>query len=129
MREVIPPAFPERRRLALVAAAEDRNLAATVAQRAGEHLDDRGFPRSAHREIADDHHEATQRRVVEDAMPVEPQPKLHKTAEQIRAHLQKTGEHQSGGPFPFPEDYVDAELLKFVELLAEPAIGHDVDWL
>jgi hypothetical protein len=129
VREIVPPPLPQRRRLAFVPAAEDRHLAAAVAQRAGEHFDHGGLSRAADGEIADDHDEAAERGVVQNAVTIKPQPELHDAAEKIRAQLQEPREDRGCGPFPFPEDNVDAELLKFVELLTDPAIGHDGEWL
>ena len=65
----------------------------------------------------------------QDAVPVEPQPELYNAAEQVRAHLQERTKQHGQRPLPPAHDDIDGELLEFIELMTEPAVGHEQDWL
>ena len=120
-----PPLLPQRRRLALIAAGEDGDLAATVAQGLGKFFHDGGLAGAANRQVAHDHDQATEWLVAENPFAVKPEPQLHNAAEEIRAHLQERPEQHRPRPLAPPHDDVDGELLEFIDFMTKPAIGHE----
>ncbi len=84
VRKPIPPLFPHRRRLALVAARQDRDVPSAVAQGTGEFFHDGRLASAADGKIAHHDHEAAERLVVQDAFAVEPQTRLGDAVEQYR---------------------------------------------
>ena len=124
VREAIPEFFPKRLGLALVAAAEDGDAPAAVAQRPRKFLDHWRLARAAHSQVADNDNEATQRLIVKDALPVKPEPRLRDPAEQPGQRLQErpvNGRPRARAP---PVDEIDRVEFEGVDLLLQPGLRH-----
>jgi len=120
-----PPFPPKRRGLAFVTAAQDGDFAPAVAQSPGKFFHDRGLARPAHREIAHDHDQTAKGLIVQDPMPVKPEPCLRSQAEKIGQDLQKRSVNRCAGILPAPQNHVDRVKLERVDFLLEPG-RHEV---
>ncbi len=114
--EPIPGFFPEGRCLALVAAGEDGDLAAAVAEGAGKGLDDGGLAGAAHGEVAHHHDEATERLVVQDAFAIKPEPGLRDAAEKPGKRQEEGRVERRRHVLATAENDVDGELFEAGEL-------------
>ena len=124
VREAVPRPAPEGGRLALVAAAEDGDAAAALGQRTGKLFHHRRLAGAAHRQVADHDHQAAQRLIVQQPLPVEPEPQLHHPAEQKGHPLQKRPVDGRPGVLPPPKDHIDGVLLEGVILFPQPGWRH-----
>jgi hypothetical protein len=112
----------ERRLLALVASAEDRDAPAVILQGARELFHDRRLARAADGEIADRDDEAGRMMLAEKAMPEEPEPRLHTAAKEPAQPVQKPAEGEGALAVATLENDVDRKLFKRFEPAAHGLI-------
>jgi hypothetical protein len=124
MRQRPPPLLPQRRRLALVAAAQDRDFPPAVAQGLRKFLHHGRLARAAHRQIAHHHHQAAERLVMQNPVPVKPPARLHDPAEQPRQRLQKRPVNRRPRVRAPPQNYIDRVEFEGVDFFLQPRLRH-----
>jgi hypothetical protein len=100
---------------ALVAAGQDGDVAAAVAEGAGEQFDHRGFSSASHRDVADGHHLGAQMVLGFPAAPVAPDPDLHHNPEKSRQRPHQEAHQRRTESLGATKDHIRSPAFEFFD--------------